>query len=171
MKYLNALKVTNNEELNKHMETKKKLLDIIDIYQLDVLSYLALKREKEARQAFDVYEFQLEKFLRPFYNDILELSDVFYIQEQLCLDRADFKRFIKDRLRIDRTVTEEIPLAQIRKAYNRWRLGNARVLFKNLQTFCDELLPTKSEGKYYGIRVFLNEEDVEDYDKDKGIKA
>lgn len=92
----------------------------------------------------------------------------------------DFKQFCKDRIRSVRDgyselMTEKVPLKEIKKAYNRWAVLSGKRQFaqmtKDTQAhfieICEENFgDSRGTNIYQGFRVFLDEEDLEDFDKE-----
>lgn len=96
----------------------------------------------------------------------------------------DFKRFCKERVRSVRDgfselMTEKVTLKEIKKAYNRWAVLSGKRYFaqmtKDTQAhfveICEETFgDSRGTNIYQGFRVFLDEDDLEDFDKEHETK-
>ena len=89
-----------------------------------------------------------------------------------------FNQFCKDRVRGVRggyteLVNEKVYLKELLKAYNRWCVCSRakKIDIKLFETLCDEAFGD-SRGKqfYCHIRVFLDEDDLEDFEKESAIR-
>jgi hypothetical protein len=86
----------------------------------------------------------------------------------------DFKDFYSARVRSLRDgfadcVQQKATLKEITKSYQRWAILNdrAKKVAKDLEPLCEEMFGnSRGTKEYMHLRVFLDEEDVEDYDKE-----
>jgi hypothetical protein len=88
-------------------------------------------------------------------------------------DYDSFAKFRMDRIRerrdgYDEVIGEKVTIKEILKCYKRWAdvTNTTRIEAKEVEYRCEELFGD-SHGKkmYEHIRVFLEEEDVEEFDK------
>ena len=85
----------------------------------------------------------------------------------------DFKQFCKERVRSIRDgypelATEKVTLKEIWKAYNRWVVisNHKKIDIDTLQKLCEENFGDSRDTRVYQhLRVFLDEEDLEDFEK------
>ena len=90
------------------------------------------------------------------------------------MSSSDFEKFCEERIRCFRRdkicelISEKVTVKEILKAYNRWVATSAakKLDLRVLEAFCDEKFgDSRGTGVYRGLRVFLDEEDLEEFDK------
>lgn len=97
---------------------------------------------------------------------------------QLVAEIKPFQRFIRDRVRqvkdgFPMVKGEKVSIKELSKSYKRWCIVNE---IKNLpltvfESYCEiEFGDSKGKKVYQDVRVFLEEEDVEEFDKEFGIQ-
>jgi phage/plasmid-associated DNA primase len=94
--------------------------------------------------------------------------------ERYKADHDAFAKFRSERIRegVNRypeLVNASITLKEILKAYNRWIVtsGAKKMDLREMEHRCDEAFgDSRGKGIYKYIRVFLDEEDLEDFDKE-----
>lgn len=94
--------------------------------------------------------------------------------ERYKADHDAFAKFRSERIRESLTkypelTTEKVSVKEILKAYNRWIVasGAKKMDLREMEHRCDEAFgDSRGTGIYKYIRVFLDEEDIEEFDRD-----
>ncbi len=82
--------------------------------------------------------------------------------------QASFRLFAQDRIRYPLMGCEKSSLKHIFKAYNRWIVGSGhkRMNISQLEKLCTDRFGSPNDKHEYGrVLVFIDEEDLEDFDK------
>ncbi|NBO59962.1 MAG: hypothetical protein EBU82_03195 [Flavobacteriia bacterium] len=130
---------------------------------------------------------KLMNWREPFLSYLVHLYETEYIPQGLQPEpaivkqesdryKADYDAFAKfrsERIRegvskYPELVSDKITLKEILKAYNRWIVtsGAKKMDLRELEHRCDEAFgDSRGTGVYKYIRVFLDEEDLEEFDK------
>lgn len=96
----------------------------------------------------------------------------------------DFTKFYEERVRsvaqgYPEVSTEKVTFKEIIKAYNRWAANSSRKRYSNMnkdvQAYFKELCKQKftvgEDDVFQHLRVFLDEEDIEEFDKEHELKG
>lgn len=87
---------------------------------------------------------------------------------------SSFDTFRQDRIREGRfgflaVMGEKVSLKQLMKAYNRWAVIEKakKIDAKEFELLCEDAFgATQGKHEYYHMRVFLDEEELEEFDKE-----
>jgi len=131
---------------------------------------------------------KLMSWREPFLSYLVHLYETEYIpnglqpeptvikqeSERYKADHDAFAKFRSERIRegvsrYPELVNASITLKEILKAYNRWIVtsGAKKMDLREMEHRCDEAFgDSRGKGIYKYIRVFLDEEDLEDFDKE-----
>ena len=90
-------------------------------------------------------------------------------------EERSFALFCRDRVRqlrdgYDVCVNEKATLKDIIKAYQRWCIvkNGQKMDHKTIEMFCEKVFDdSRGKGVYSHLKVFLDEDDVEDFDKEQ----
>jgi len=101
------------------------------------------------------------------------------VSSQLDEKEKRFLDFLSQRVRMAKDgyttlITESVKFTEIKRSYNRWGLVNNTkgVDAKTLESFCDKYLgDAQGKGVYRHIRVFMDEDDLEDFDTENKPSA
>lgn len=140
-KHIKAYRMEDLLLKEKHKEISSKLLTIKSKIQIEVMDYEEI----------------VKKISEDHQRKIPSPTDV-------------FQHFIKERVVQSREFQdihgEEVSLKEIFKGFNKWAISNGarRMELKDLEQLCDLYFgDSKGTKKYKNIRVFLDEEDFENF--------
>lgn len=121
----------------------------------------------DAKEHFSQVIERIEKDMPSNWRDVLEDT----AHRRLLM--LDFDKFYYERMRITEGM---VTLKEIKKAYDRWAIAKAkdgahqaeRIDMKDLEYLCNKRLGRSDTREYRCYRIFLEEEDVEEFDKTQG---